>query len=118
MKHPFGKSLVFIVIIAMILSACSPDAPKATEPPKATETTQPTAAPRPTATEAPKVEPTKETKPSATAVPKNLVMSLDDVKNATIQIEAQGTFIDPEVGMVVNGAGRGSGFIIDPSGSR
>ena len=116
MKHPFGKSLVLIVIMAMILSACSPDAPKATEPPKATEITQATAAPKPTSTEAPKVEPTKETKPSATAVPKNLVMSLDDVKNATIQIEAQGTFIDPEVGMVVNGAGRGSGFIIDPSG--
>ena len=34
----------------------------------------------------------------------------------TIQIESQGTFIDPQVGLVVNGAGRGSGFIIDPSG--
>jgi S1-C subfamily serine protease len=33
-----------------------------------------------------------------------------------IQIESQGTFIDPQVGLVVNGAGRGSGFIIDPSG--
>jgi serine protease Do len=44
------------------------------------------------------------------------VGSLDEVQAATIQIEAQGTFIDPEVGMVVNAAGRGSGFIIDPSG--
>jgi serine protease Do len=44
------------------------------------------------------------------------VSSLDDVKSALVQIEAQGTFIDPEVGLQVNAAGRGSGFIIDPSG--
>jgi len=44
------------------------------------------------------------------------VSSLDGVQSATIQIEAQGTFIDPEVGQVSNAAGRGSGFIIDPSG--
>ncbi len=44
------------------------------------------------------------------------VSSLADVKKATIQIESEGTFIDPQVGLVVNGAGRGSGFIIDPSG--
>jgi serine protease Do len=44
------------------------------------------------------------------------VGSLDAVKTATIQIEAQGTFQDPEVGTVYNAAGRGSGFIVDPSG--
>lgn len=44
------------------------------------------------------------------------VSSLDGVQSATIQIEAQGTFIDPQVGLQVNVAGRGSGFIIDPSG--
>jgi len=49
-------------------------------------------------------------------VPAGLVTTLDEVKSATIQIEAQGTFQDPQVGLVVNGAGRGSGFIIDPSG--
>jgi serine protease Do len=42
--------------------------------------------------------------------------SLEAVKNATIQIEAQGSFIDPEVGLQLNVAGRGSGFIIDESG--
>jgi S1-C subfamily serine protease len=42
--------------------------------------------------------------------------SLDDVQKATIQIESEGTFVDPEVGLEVNAAGRGSGFIIDPSG--
>ena len=45
-----------------------------------------------------------------------MVTSLDGVQSATIQIELEGTFIDPQVGEVVNGAGRGSGFIIDPSG--
>jgi serine protease Do len=44
------------------------------------------------------------------------VSSLEDVRQAVVQIEAQGTFIDPEVGLQVNVAGRGSGFIIDPSG--
>jgi serine protease Do len=45
-----------------------------------------------------------------------MVNSLDTVKSATIQIEAQGSFVDPELGSVYNMAGRGSGFIIDPSG--
>lgn len=44
------------------------------------------------------------------------VTALQDVQNATVLIEAQGTFIDPELGMQVNSAGSGSGFIIDPSG--
>jgi serine protease Do len=38
------------------------------------------------------------------------------VKSATIQVEAQGSFVDPEVGLQLNVAGRGSGFIIDESG--
>ena len=44
-----------------------------------------------------------------------LVTSLTDVKSAVVQIEAQGTFVDPEFGEY-SGAGRGTGFIIDPSG--
>ena len=46
------------------------------------------------------------------------VSTLEDVRQAVIQIEAQGTFVDPEVGLQVNSAGRGSGFIIDPPGLR
>ena len=42
--------------------------------------------------------------------------SLEDVRDATVLIEATGTFLDPEMGMMVNAAGSGSGFIIDPSG--
>jgi len=56
------------------------------------------------------------TLPSIAAVPSGGVSSLADVKSATIQIQAEGTFLDPAVGLVLSGAGRGSGFIIDPSG--
>ncbi len=99
------KWLIVLIIIGLALSSCGPAAPKPTETPQATQTALP--------------EPTKTALPSATPTPeppKNLVNSLEDVKKATIQIQAEGTFIDPQVGMVVNGAGRGSGFIIDPSG--
>jgi serine protease Do len=58
--------------------------------------------------------------PTATAVadPSDplAVNTLQDVKLATIQIEAQGTFVDPQVGLQMNVPGRGSGFIIDESG--
>src|SRR5262245_15357119 len=40
---------------------------------------------------------------------------LEAVKEATVQIVAQGTFVDPEEGQFES-AGAGSGFIIDPSG--
>lgn len=44
------------------------------------------------------------------------VNNIQDLQKATIQIESDGTFVDPQEGVVVNAAGRGSGFIIDPSG--
>jgi len=53
---------------------------------------------------------------SESAAATGAVSSLEGVESATIQIEAEGTFQDPEVGTVFNAAGRGSGFIIDPSG--
>jgi serine protease Do len=42
--------------------------------------------------------------------------SLDDVRMATIQIEADGSFVDPEQGQLLNTAGRGSGFLINKDG--
>ena len=42
--------------------------------------------------------------------------TLEDAQNAVVQIEAVGTFMDPQEGMQMNSAGAGSGFIIDPSG--
>ena len=55
-------------------------------------------------------------KPEPTPISSRTISSLDQVKSATIQIEAQGTFIDPEFGLLANVAGQGSGFIIEPSG--
>lgn len=64
--------------------------------------------------------PSESSKPAEVKKPSSIkpggVGSLDGVKSAVIQIEAQGTFIDPEFGLMANVAGRGSGFIIDPSG--
>ena len=42
--------------------------------------------------------------------------NLEDASKAVIQIEAVGTFMDPQEGMLTNTAGRGSGFIVDESG--
>jgi serine protease Do len=44
------------------------------------------------------------------------VSSLEHVRRAVIRIEAQGTFVDPQVGTQYNVPGSGSGFIIDESG--
>ncbi|MCU1578357.1 MAG: serine protease [Rhodoglobus sp.] len=43
-------------------------------------------------------------------------VGFEDVQTATIQIQAQGTFIDPGTTQPSETAGRGSGFLIDPSG--
>ncbi len=100
---------VFVAILVMASLACGGggDEPTPTpEPP----TVQPTKA-------AVKDVPTKA--PPPTAVPESVslvVTSRQDVKSAVIQIEAQGSFVDPQVGLQLNAAGRGSGFIIDESG--
>ncbi len=44
------------------------------------------------------------------------VSTLEEARNAVIQIESQGTFVNPDFTVSFNTAGRGSGFIIDPSG--
>ena len=102
----FSPLLFLTALILVVSLACNfmsstptdaPDDPVATE--EVVETEEPV-----------------ETEAAITEPIVGAVDNLQDVKNAVIQIEAQGTFIDPEVGLVVNGAGSGSGFIIDPSG--
>lgn len=44
------------------------------------------------------------------------VSSLEAVKDATVRIEAEGSFVSPEDFQQVTFAGQGTGFIIDPSG--
>ncbi|RIK19694.1 MAG: hypothetical protein DCC51_08560, partial [Anaerolineae bacterium] len=46
----------------------------------------------------------------------DLATTLEGVRAATIRIQAEGSFLDPEFGQMTNAAGQGSGFIIDPSG--
>ena len=68
----------------------------------------------PAATEA-VAEPTAE--PAATVATGPLAAaSFQEAINATVQIVAEGSFMDPEFGMQYNSAGAGTGFIIDPSG--
>jgi serine protease Do len=63
----------------------------------------------------PEVEPVTQTAVMAVAG-NGPINDLQAVRRATIQIEAQGSFVDPQFGLQLNSAGRGSGFIIDPSG--
>jgi serine protease Do len=95
-KSSHRKAFLFLVLATLFVAslACSPGGGGGTSEPGATEAPS-----------------------SGGAVsPGEAVSSLDDVKSATIQIEAEGSFVDPQVGSVFNSAGRGSGFIIDPSG--
>lgn len=73
-----------------------------------------TSAPSETAEETtPTEEPTKE----ATEIPaaSGAITTVEDARQAVIQIQAEGTFVEPE-GVAYNAAGRGSGFIIDETG--
>ena len=101
-----NRIFVVIVLFTFIITSCAgPTVPKLepTEAPKATEVVVlPTEAPTST--------------PIPTEIPTKVVKSIEEAKSATIQIEAQGSFVDPEFGQQLNAAGRGSGFIIDPSG--
>jgi serine protease Do len=95
-----------LVALMLVLSACG------TTPPQALE---PTAAPEPTSAPAPTAAPEPTAAPTPTEV-SLAVQSLDDVSQAVIQIQAEGTFVSPSEGTVYNAAGSGSGFIIDESG--
>jgi len=93
------KPIFWLVALFLVVSlACL--GPATQTPPPAVETEGP-------------VEPGKTEEPVPAS---GAISSLKDVQKAVIQIESQGTFVDPQFGLVQNGAGRGSGFIIDPSG--
>jgi serine protease Do len=99
---------VIMLIVSLVGVSCG--AGGADEPTATPEPPPPTATPEP----AP-ADPTAI--PEPTAAPESMaVQSLQDVKSAAIQIEAQGSFVDPQVGLQLNVAGSGSGFIIDESG--
>ena len=93
-----------LLLAALALAGCNVLKP-AVAP---TDTVAPTATTAPTATAVPT--------PTIPPTPERLVSSLDGVKSAVVYIEAQGSFVEPGVGLQLNVAGAGSGFIIDESG--
>ena len=88
---------LLLTALACNLPGSTPDEPPASPPPAE----QPTAVPN---------------EPEEPSGRTGAVSKLEDIKQAVVQIVAEGTFIDPEFGLQVNAAGSGSGFIIDPSG--
>jgi serine protease Do len=100
---PFIGLIIFILIIGI---ACSTGGSQTTEAPPETQS--------------PEVSDTDVIEPDETDEPQlpesGAVSSLEDAKKAVIQIESQGTFINPDFSVSYNTAGFGSGFIIDPSG--
>jgi len=79
--------------------------------------------PEPQPTEAPESSQQSEEAPEEasqesqeTGTSDGAATTLEEVENATIRILSQGSFVDPEFGTMMNAAGQGSGFIIDPSG--
>ena len=104
------KILPIVLIVTMILillTACSSGSSESTEEPVSGGKTEPQETEEVETN--PEVEPTEENKSGA-------ISSLDEVKNAVIQIEADRSFVNPDFSVSYNDAGFGSGFIIDPSG--
>jgi len=110
MKSQRIVSLLLALIVAFVLAACGGG--KSKPVPDATQAPLPTAAPEQPTEAPPTLAPTDE----PTAAGPTAQGSFQDAIAATVQIEAQGSFVDPEFGMQLNTAGRGTGFIIDPSG--
>lgn len=105
-------SLLLLPALACGLLSPAPPEPEATPVPAATPVVE-----TPDAPETDAVEPAEETAAvEEEVVESGAVASLEEVRRAVVQIEAQGSFIDPQFGLQVNAAGSGSGFIIDPSG--
>ncbi len=101
---PFLWLGAFVLLVGLACNLTSAAVPATSPAPEQPTAAVPTNAPAPT------------TAPEPTPTVSLAISTLQDAKKAVIQIEAQGTFVDPEFGLQLNAAGRGSGFIIDPSG--
>ncbi len=96
--------VVWIVVTLLVFSAaCASGESPNTEPTPLPPTEPPPATSTSIVTE----------EPVSTPLP---VDKLQDVKGAVIFIESIGEFLSPEFGSQASSQGRGSGFIIDPSG--
>ena len=99
------KPVLFLLLIVLVVGMACGGPPS--EDPTAAPEQDPVEQPQ----DPPADSPTESEKPEAGGA----ISDIQDVQGAVIQVEAQGTFVDPEFGEY-SGAGRGSGFIIDPSG--
>ncbi|MFN2199302.1 MAG: trypsin-like peptidase domain-containing protein [Anaerolineales bacterium] len=107
------KPVIFLVLFVLVVGlACSmgSSSPEATEAPPTAPPAVQTEEPDGPAV-SPPTQPA-ESQPAASGA----ISSIQDVKSAVVLIQAEGTFVDPEFGLQLNSAGRGTGFIIDPSG--
>jgi serine protease Do len=106
--------LLWILPVFLVVSlACNATSPTTSVPPE------------PAATKAPAQVVTEE-EPATIEAPAAIettaplqagsISSLSDVEEAVVRIVAEGSFVDPEVGWVVDVGASGTGFIIDPSG--
>lgn len=104
--------ICLLLALSMLATACGGE--EEADPPASPTpaSSSPTAAPKASADSS--ANPTGE--PSADATASEGASSLESVEAATIQVVAEGSFVDPEFGEQTNAAGAGSGFIIDPSG--
>ena len=101
---------LFFTIVFLTMLACGPLG--GDEPPS-----EPTAnVGEPTQAAVPVVGETPSQQQSDPVTTSGAIGALSELEQAVIQIQAEGSFVDPEFGLQLNSAGRGSGFIIDPSG--
>ncbi len=111
--HP-RRSLALFCAGATLIAACGGSSGSGS----ADGTTLPTVAPtNPVPTDATVPDTTPDTTPDTAPAtdPAPEAGGLDAVAAATVQIVAQGTFVDPEFG-ATEGSGSGTGFVIDGSG--
>ena len=105
---PFWLLFIFVLVVGLACNLGS--SPQATPtPPEAKVVEQPTEKPT-------QEQPTTPVSTATTQPETGAITNLEDAKSAIIQIEAEGTFVDPEQGWNINVGKRGSGFIIDPEG--
>jgi serine protease Do len=107
MIKPKSKVIFIFIFIAVLVAACGSGTPDPTQP-----------ADEPQSSESEETEEVKSNEePAADEEFSNgEILELDEVRNAVIQIEAEGSFVNPDFTVSYNDAGYGSGFIIDPSG--
>ena len=105
MKH----LALFISILVLAVLACGPSGGEPEVEPTVEAVAPATQAAVPGVGETPAA-------PGGSTTTGGAITDLSTLQQAVIQIQAEGTFVDPEFGLQVNSAGRGTGFIIDPSG--